>query len=324
MATGIADSFGPAYIGGMVTMILYGITSLQTYMYFMNYRDDGVATKSFVVALWILDTLHVSLMCHALYYYLIINYGDAAALADGVWSLFASVAVNLCIACSVQGFFTVKIFYLCRNNVRWLVTTPIIVSVVAHLGFGIETVVLIFIKKQFSSLSQLTFYAVTPFGAALVISDTLITIALCVLLRERGSRTVFPRTKRLVDTLVIYAINRCLLTSLVAIVEVVMWAVDTQSSWFMAIDFTIGKLYANSLLASLNSRNFLRGQQSGSEETGALGNTIHLSYLPRSSPSATGDLDPSRVGSDKFSPPLHHVLDIVSEPEDVRDRKAVP
>ncbi|KAG6329470.1 hypothetical protein ID866_9618, partial [Astraeus odoratus] len=57
------------------------------------------------------------------------------------------------------------------------------------------------------------FYAVTPFGAALVISDTLITISLCVLLRERGSRTVFPKTKRLVDTLVIYAINRCLLTS---------------------------------------------------------------------------------------------------------------
>ncbi|KAG6329471.1 hypothetical protein ID866_9619 [Astraeus odoratus] len=70
-------------------------------------------------------------------------------------------------------------------------------------------------------------------------------------------------------------------------------------------------VYANSLLASLNSRNFLRGQRPGIEDA-ELGNTIHLSYLPRSSPSATGDLDPSRIGSNKFAPPRHDVLDISS------------
>ena len=83
----------------------------------------------------------------------------------------------------------------------------------------------------------------------------------------------------------------------------------------MAIDFTIGKrehhstrsqershqlrslVYANSLLASLNTRNYLRGQRSNDASGGNI-NTIHLSNLPDSSPS--GELDIPRGGSDKF------------------------
>ncbi|KAL4073584.1 hypothetical protein J3A83DRAFT_4370859 [Scleroderma citrinum] len=288
MATiNLSDTFGAAFIGGMVTAVLYGITTLQTYLYFMNYPNDSVATKLFVMAIWILDTLHVSLMCHALYYYLISNYGFAPALADGTWSLFP-IAVGLSGSESMYRMFG---------------------SGILHSQY-----ILSFIKKAFSSFSQLTLYAVTPFGAALVISDLLITIALCVLLREQGSRTVFPKTKRLVNTLVIYAINRCLLTSLVAIAEVVMWSVDNNSSWYMAIDFTIGKLYANSLLASLNTRNYLRGNGSN-EGTEANINTIRLSNLPDSSPS--DELGALRGGIHKFGLRSHDAIGTVVKPETV-------
>ncbi|KAL4073585.1 hypothetical protein J3A83DRAFT_4229728 [Scleroderma citrinum] len=230
----------------------------------MNYPDDGVGVKLCVMIVWVLDTLHVSLMCHALYYYLISDYGIVSTLGDSVWSLFASVAVNLCIACVVQAFFTVRIFYLCHRRLRWLVTIPIIVAVLVHLGFGIETVVFLSTKGRFnlSSFSQLALYSVAP-SAAIVISDVLITIALCVLLRKYISHVVSSRIRRLINTLVIYAINRCLLTSLAAIAEVTVWSVDPNSSWYTAIDFTIGKLYTNSLLASLNSRNYLHNQESG-------------------------------------------------------------
>ncbi|KAI6104348.1 hypothetical protein F5141DRAFT_1129276, partial [Pisolithus sp. B1] len=33
----------------------------------------------------ILDTIHVSFMCHVLYYYLIINYGVPTSLGYSVW-----------------------------------------------------------------------------------------------------------------------------------------------------------------------------------------------------------------------------------------------
>lgn len=313
----LTNTWGASFIGGIVTAVLYGITTLQTYLYFMNYPNDDVPTKLFVAAIWVLDTTHVTLMCHALYYYLVSSYGVTTSLAYGVWSLFASVAVNLTIACAVQAFFTVKIFYLCRPRLRWIVTVPIIITVLLHLGFGIETVVLMFIKKQLSSLSQLTYYAITPFGAALVVSDIFIAVALCLLLRENSSLTVFPRTKQLLNILMIYAINRCLLTSLVAIAEVVLWAVNPENSWFMAVDFTIGKLYANSLLASLNSRNFVRRSRNSGDVEFFL-NTIHLSDIPKSS----GDMGTSANNSDKLGRGDHDVLSTAGSTRDIETARA--
>ncbi|KAI6102934.1 hypothetical protein F5141DRAFT_1133830 [Pisolithus sp. B1] len=51
--------------------MLYGLTTLQTYVYYMHYSEDSSFTKFIVALTWILDTLHVSFMCHMLYYYLV-------------------------------------------------------------------------------------------------------------------------------------------------------------------------------------------------------------------------------------------------------------
>ncbi|KAI6123744.1 hypothetical protein EV401DRAFT_1945188, partial [Pisolithus croceorrhizus] len=49
-------------------------------MYFMHYSEDASTTKFLVIAIWILDTLHISFICHALYYYLITNYAIPMSL----------------------------------------------------------------------------------------------------------------------------------------------------------------------------------------------------------------------------------------------------
>lgn len=54
---------------------------------------------------------------------------------------------------------------------------------------------------------------------------------------------------------------------------ILQFAISPNSLWFIAIDFVIGKLYANSLLATLNTRNALR-----SNTTSDL-NSVHLSNL---------------------------------------------
>ncbi|KAI6103237.1 hypothetical protein EV401DRAFT_2021246 [Pisolithus croceorrhizus] len=52
----------------------------------MHYSEDALTLKSLVAATWILDTLHVAFVCHALYYYLITNYGVPTSLEYIVWS----------------------------------------------------------------------------------------------------------------------------------------------------------------------------------------------------------------------------------------------
>ncbi|OAX31642.1 hypothetical protein K503DRAFT_62068 [Rhizopogon vinicolor AM-OR11-026] len=64
----------------MIAAIMYGITVLQTYMYYVHYPRDNMSTKLLVALIWVLDTLHVSLMCLALYYYLVTSFGNMDAL----------------------------------------------------------------------------------------------------------------------------------------------------------------------------------------------------------------------------------------------------
>lgn len=57
---GIPNDFGIVLVGGLVSAALYGITILQTYVYFMHCSEDASIMKFLVAATWILDTLHMS------------------------------------------------------------------------------------------------------------------------------------------------------------------------------------------------------------------------------------------------------------------------
>ncbi|KAI6003105.1 hypothetical protein EDD15DRAFT_2526992 [Pisolithus albus] len=180
---------------------------------------------------------------------------------------------------NAASYFAHKIYHLCRPRVGWLVTAPIILFLLTHFAFGVGAVVLTFANDEFSFLPKIRFSALIPCSAALVLVEVLITLSLCILLYDNGSHSAFPRTKRLLNTLIIYAVNRCLLILLVALAELAT-LVDNQDIWAMGLDFNIGKLYVNSLLASLNTRQYLRSQISGLKPDLAF-DSVHFGNLPK-------------------------------------------
>ncbi|KAI6139600.1 hypothetical protein EDD17DRAFT_1902851 [Pisolithus thermaeus] len=285
---GIPGGSGSILIGGLFSAMLYGLTTLQTYVYYMHYSGDASTVKFLVGAVCVSCIVLLSgetdtstpFDRHAQSLQ-IINYGVPTSLEYDVWSssLFsskllplmtsgrsfpASLLVNLLVVIAVQCFFTHKIYYLCRPRVKWLVTAPIILLLLAHFGFGIETIVLLLVNEETSVAKQIRFYASTPFTVAFALAEVLITTSLCILLYDSGTRSSFSSTKRILTTLIIYAVNRCILVLVVALAESIT-TVELQSAWSMAIDFVIGKFYANSLLATLNTRQHLRSQGSTTE-----------------------------------------------------------
>ncbi|PPQ67533.1 hypothetical protein CVT25_006074 [Psilocybe cyanescens] len=127
-------------------------------------------------------------------------------------------------------------------------------------AFGIRTVVnlnylsvLAVRRRRQSTKVSFQVTAVVPFGIMTIVSDVLIAAALCLLLHSTRPDYRDSNTNGLINKLILYAINRA-----VAIIETVAFAVIPNTFYSFAIDFTIGKLYANSLLAVLNSRANLR------------------------------------------------------------------
>ncbi|KAI6156387.1 hypothetical protein EDD17DRAFT_1047194 [Pisolithus thermaeus] len=164
--------------------------------------------------------------------------------------------------------------------------------------FTIFTEILIFlcrlVKNVVSYALHVRLYTATPGACAIALAEVLITVSLCLLLYESGSHSAVPRTKRLLNTLIVYAVNRCWLTLLVVIGEVTMDAND-QISWAIGLDFIVGQLYANSLLASLNTRQHLRSQDSGPELDLNM-NVIHFANPSKLS----GDMGSSKDGVRRF------------------------
>ncbi|KAI6094683.1 hypothetical protein EDD16DRAFT_1733644 [Pisolithus croceorrhizus] len=246
----------------------------------MHYVEGSSAEKFLVIAIWCVMTHSVKptqaksgfliqYMCRS-----IINYGVPTSLAYTVWTLSASPILNVCVISAVQLYFAHAIHSLCRPQVRWLVTAPIILLILVHFGFDMVTVATTYSKRSrhyprntdfvcrfvnidVSELQGTRFYSVIPAAAATALAEILIAVSLCILLYDSGSGFASSGTKRLLNTLIIYAVNRCLLNLLVTIA-------------------------ALATAPSLNSQKRLRPQDSKTESLAdERVSAIHFANLPR-------------------------------------------
>lgn len=107
----LASTFGVLFIGVILAAILFGVTNVQAFIYFQTHSHGGTGItfyKLVVICLWIFDALHLALIVHCVYFYLVINYANISALTEIVWSAKLQVVV---FAFSV---FAVRLLYVHR------------------------------------------------------------------------------------------------------------------------------------------------------------------------------------------------------------------
>ncbi|KAI3621144.1 hypothetical protein WG66_014552 [Moniliophthora roreri] len=85
----LRDTFGAFVVAIIISSCLYGVTCLQTWYYFQNYNDRFLL-RGIVLAILMLETLHVILVVHAIYRYLILNFANPFASVIEIWSAVVS------------------------------------------------------------------------------------------------------------------------------------------------------------------------------------------------------------------------------------------
>lgn len=257
--------------------MLYGITTLQTYIYYSWAFRDPLVVKLLSYSLWILDTLHMGFVSHAMYYWLIGSYSNIASLGSGIWTLSASVGINVAIAFLVQSYFAYKIFCLCKPRWRWVVTSFVGVLILVNTGFGTQTTAVIAMRWDLVNFSSGTRQAIVSYIVAAIACNGAIMVCLTILLYNK--KTSFRRTNVMIHTLIIYAVERFFLITAVLFAQLVGTLVDPDALWPLSINFLIGQLEANSLLATLNARQrILATSPAGNKMSGI--NSIRVDGLP--------------------------------------------
>ncbi|KAF9499092.1 hypothetical protein BDN71DRAFT_1503467 [Pleurotus eryngii] len=263
----IHNSMGAAFIGCVLASALYGVSTIQTFYYYNNYSRDPIHIRALVLAVWIFDTTHQALISHTVYHYVVSNYFNPPALMNMVWSILVEVLFNGFIGFIVQGYLTYRIWRLSNKKI-WVICL-IGPFVLAELVCSVVFTIMGLQMKTFTDLAELKGLSMTV-NIIAAVGDLFISICLVYMLYHR--RTGFKRTNTVISRLIIFTINTGSLTTLFAIASLVSILVWDDTLIYVTFFFCIGRLYANTFLATLNARSILRSV--GQEDDV---NTFHLS-----------------------------------------------
>lgn len=272
-------------LGLIFSSMLYGITLTQTYKYFQRFQNDPFSVKLMVVAVCLLDTVSVFLVAHACWYYLV----TTGPIGRAVWSLNAELALSMLISGIAETFLAYRVWML--SDRRTFLTCLLLFLALLHLASGEVSAIQFLTLKRFAKFGSVKIPSILRLGSA-ALCDTGIAISLCYFLHQK--RTGFERTDKIIDYLILFAINSGLLTSIASVACLVTYLVVPRTWVYLALCFLISRLYANTFLCSLNSRQILRIADNENDSP----------IVPRFRPARLRDAIPGRshVGESEKSP----------------------
>ncbi|KAI0681897.1 hypothetical protein BC835DRAFT_1425100, partial [Cytidiella melzeri] len=184
------------------------------------------------------------------------NFSNTEAPKEITWSVDVSIALTALTTFVVHGFFTLRVYKLSNHNL-WFVSV-IALLVVLRVVSAFSCVANMARMKTWDSFRDDSAWLFTTGLSISAAADVLIAVSLIFLLRQ--SRTGWKTMDNLINSIVVYTIENGLLTSqsflysIFAILSLVCWVTMSHNLIFLALHFTISKLYANSFLATLNTR----------------------------------------------------------------------
>ncbi|KAH9934307.1 uncharacterized protein B0H18DRAFT_553516 [Fomitopsis serialis] len=158
-------------------------------------------------------------------------------------------------------FYARRVYILADRN--WML--PLVIGILSctRLLCAFITVQRLLVIKVIADLSQKIGALVGIGLGAGCLADWIILVALVFLLRRR--RSGMKDTDSLIDKLIYWTVNNGLFTSILNVCVIVTLLGMPDNMIYFALDLLLSKLYANSLLATLNYRSVAHGR--GTDDT---------------------------------------------------------
>ncbi|KDR66244.1 hypothetical protein GALMADRAFT_1160882 [Galerina marginata CBS 339.88] len=248
--TGIQRIYGPMLIGVFCSSILYGVLVVQVYNYWLTYKKDLRIIRYLILYLFLVETIHTAIAMYMMYQPLIINFGSGLVFRDFPTALPAEPILTILISTPIQVFIAWRIWRI--QNSFWIPAFVCVLAAVSAAG-GIWTGIVVVVIGVFAGTPQ-AYPAVYLWLVSAATADIMITGSLAVILLRR--KTGLP-SDAVISRIVLFTIQTGLLTSISAVVDVVLLLVVPHTTVNFLVDVTLAKIYAISLISTLNARESL-------------------------------------------------------------------
>ncbi|KAJ7867154.1 hypothetical protein B0H13DRAFT_2670542 [Mycena leptocephala] len=297
-------TLGSLQIGVLISYVLFGVTTTQTYIYYSRFPHDSWKLKALVAFVWICEVAHAICVGHTLYVYTISAYAHPERLAGPTpVSLETSALLAGVIVVCVQGFFSFRIYAFSKK-----ISLSILIWVMVFLRL-LGSIIIFVTALRMPSLPHYEVqwgWLLAAVWSVSTANDLLIAATLVVLLRNQRT-DVHRRTAALVEKLILWSIETGILTSAYSITTLACFLTMKENFIWVAFFVAGARVFSNSLLASLNSRATLRALDEVTVSI-SLPSLTPAVALPSRSVQSTkvtriaSNAEPSHVQSDKVLP----------------------
>ncbi|KAF8435709.1 hypothetical protein L210DRAFT_3693220 [Boletus edulis BED1] len=260
----IDADYGPLLLGGLLAFGLSGCVNMQFIVYWQIYSGERWTTKSLVIATWVLDLCHSAFVAVAIWDTIIFSYGDLRRMDTIPWSV--GVRFTSKRHCDV-----VDKVILADSGTNSNGDIPGAKFVLAFIRLGMSGSGSHFMFLTPSDPQELQRYRWLRLGIYAG------TVSLCVCgYRDHDISLLLFEIKPLVGTTheshdrYPHALDgakwvnhmfRWLAKRTNTTIMSALERSHRSSAIFLGLHFVVGKLYANSLLATLNARHKIRSSQ---------------------------------------------------------------
>ncbi|KAF8209092.1 hypothetical protein K438DRAFT_257668 [Mycena galopus ATCC 62051] len=246
----LSTTVGALELGVLFAVFMFGILTVQLYIYFDRFPKDPVNFKVMVALVWMLDFGHTIAICHLLYIITVTQYGHPAALAILPKSLDASILLSGLIGPLEQGWFTFRLYKFTKT-----LPLPAICAILSLLRLGGSTALFVYSLEgrtiqEYATRMMWLIEAVVIVGAAV---DAILALALCYYLSSWRTGG-FQRTNKLVNQLMTWTVETGAITMAGALSLLLTFLTMKDNLVYIGFFCIMAKLFSNSLLFSLNAR----------------------------------------------------------------------
>ncbi|KAJ7231170.1 hypothetical protein B0H12DRAFT_1240035 [Mycena haematopus] len=251
---------GPWLVGSSLDLILMGVLSCQFVNYFNWYPDDGRVLRIAVAILCVLNVLKSAECFATLWIFLINHFGDIQynlQLSTTGWWDTANPLMVAILDFYVQCYFCTRLWAVSKS---WWVVTPIFIlfvfAVVSMTTYYIETA-----QEQ-----QVTDWFAAHLGSVFA-GDVILSVTTAYFL-IKTKKTVLNQAAEVIDSLIPLTFQTSTPAAIVAMFNLIfsqMYRTNQPLLGYCEIAFNqvLPKLYAISMMYTLNVRRAIRSRVSG-------------------------------------------------------------
>ncbi|TEB16310.1 hypothetical protein FA13DRAFT_1822743 [Coprinellus micaceus] len=294
---------GPTLFGSLVAYLCFGAFLVQLANYALNPLDGNQRPiHALVSAVAVIEVGGVIIVTEYAWRVLCLATVDKSRLlALSNWSA-AAPATYGSLALLAQCFFAWQIRTLAKGLARLVI--PIIIAAISLAQFSAALAICVQfsqVGKNIALIRQLRPTVITQRASALA-ADVLVTTALTYLLWKHKSATPLSATRKLLNGLIINALENAALTTFFVALSLATYVAFPTNNLHQAFQQSIGGLYANVLMASLNGR--IRRRQAQAREQGI---NVSFGAVPPSNGEKSPEPTPPRRPSDPDPQPAADV-----------------